>query len=128
MEPKITRNLVVKGLMYIAEHHDASYEEIVEGLKDVGCTFSIDDVAQSIPIPNYVRNMLEGIMRADLYTGANIIANSTKRPANWSFVQDKLLKEDSKFSVYEYVRVATKDRTFTKEFIDQEVNTIKHRG
>lgn len=61
----------------------------------------------------------------DLYTGANIVMNAILKPMNWAYVQQTLLPVDDKFSVYEFIRVATGDPTYTKESIDESKSSSK---
>ena len=112
---KFDWNLLIRCMKNLAEHRELSFTEMSESLRGLGWNMSIQDVARNIPKPNVVNNVVDGIRYGDYFTGANILANVITRPENYSFIQEKFLNNDGHCSIYEYIRVVTKDHDYTLE-------------
>ena len=121
-EKRFNWDLLIRCMKNLAEHRDYTFEEMTERLHELGWNMSIQDVARNIPKPSVVTNVVEGIRYGDYFTGANILANAITRPENYSFVKSKFLSNDNRCSVYEYIRVVTKDDNYTLENIKKESN------
>lgn len=68
----ITKEAVVNGLKFIAEHPSISHDELVNGLLQLGCNFTFEDIKEQYPQPG---NLAEGMKEGHLASGASVIAN-----------------------------------------------------
>lgn len=106
---------VVSGLKFIAEHQSMSQEELIEGLLELGCDFSLKDIKQQFPTEIA---LLEGIRKGDVACGASIIVNARDNEFGRAYCDDRFLSVDDEDSIYNFIRVATGDETYTKEYVD----------
>lgn len=109
---------VIAGLKFIAEHQSMSSEELKEGLLQLGCNFSLDDIRQQFPEQV---NLFEGMNKGDLSCGASLIVNARDSEYGKSFVDDRFLSVDDDISIYHFIRVVTGDETYTKENIEKVI-------
>ena len=63
----------IAGLKFIDEHKSLSGEEIKEGLLQLGCNFSLDDIRQQFPEQV---TLFEGMNKGDLSFDASLIVNA----------------------------------------------------
>ncbi len=114
-EKAITLEEVVSGLKFIAEHQSMSQEELIEGLLELGCDFSLKDIKQQFPTEIA---LLEGMKKGDVACGASIIVNVRDNEFGRAYCDDRFLSVDDEDSLYNFIRVATGDETYTKEYVD----------
>ena len=53
--------------------------------------------------------------RGDLAYGASVIANARKDFLSRAYVSEKFLSVDNNTSIYNYIRIVTGDKTYTKD-------------
>lgn len=53
--------------------------------------------------------------RGDLAYGASVIANARKNFLSRAYVSEKFLSVDNNTSIYNYIRIVTGDKTYTKD-------------
>lgn len=114
VEP-ITQERVVSGLKFIAEHRSLNHDELVDGLLELGCNFSIEDINQQC---GELVEITEGIKQGDIFSGARIIVAMRNREYSRSLWDDILLEKDNGPSIYHFIRTVTGDETYTKEYVD----------
>lgn len=112
---KITQQLVVDGLKFITENQNIPQHELVKGLLELGCNFTLEDIRNQFSSTSI--SLFEGIRQGDLASGASIIANVRQSSFSRSFVDDRFLSVDNDVSIYNYIRIVTGDMTYTKEKI-----------
>ena len=115
MDGKYDWNLLIRGLKFLAEHSDLSYKEMVEGLKSIGWVYNVQDVNSKISKPKDISDMMDGVIKGDYYTGANILGNVITNPQNYNFVKETLLMVDNPPSIYSFIRIVTKEDGYTME-------------
>ena len=121
----ITLEVVISGLKFIAEHQSMNQEELINGLLELGCNFSLEDIEQQFPEEI---KLFEGMKQGNLSCGASVIANVRDSEFGRSFCDDRFLSVDDDTSIYHFVRVTTGDETYTKEMVDALNNANgKHR-
>lgn len=120
----ITADLVINGLKFIAEHQSLSQEDLIDGLLELGCTFSSDDIMQQFPT---FMKFFDGIKQDDISCGASIIVSVRDSEFSRTFCNEHLLGVDNDTSIYHFIRLLTGDRMYTKEFVDMlnEIYKIK---
>lgn len=109
----ITQKLVIAGLKFIAENQTISQEELTAGLLELGCNFTLEDIENQITTPE--TNLFTGMSRGDLAYGASVIANARKNFLSRAYVSEKFLSVDNNTSIYNYIRIVTGDKTYTKD-------------
>lgn len=109
----ITQELVIAGLKFIAENQTISQEELTAGLLELGCNFTLEDIENQITTPE--TNLFTGMSRGDLAYGASVIANARKNFLSRAYVNEKFLSVDNNTSIYNYIRIVTGDKTYTKD-------------
>ena len=111
----ITFEEVISGLKFIAENQSMSQDELIDGLLELGCNFSLEDINQQFPKEI---GLFEGIKQGDLSCGASVIANVRDSEYGRSFCHDRLLSLDDDTSIYHFIRITTGDESYTKEMVD----------
>ena len=112
----ITKEKVINGLKFIAENQNISHDELVDGLINLGCTFSLDDVKNQFPEDA----LNEPDMRAgDLSIGATMIVNSRDSEFGRDMVSDYYLSSDDDRSIYHIVRELSEDDSYTKQSVEK---------
>lgn len=109
----ITQELVIAGLKFIAENQTISQEELTAGLLELGCNFTLEDIENQITTSE--TNLFTGMSRGDLAYGASVIANARKNFLSRAYVSEKFLSVDNNTSIYNYIRIVTGDKTYTKD-------------
>ena len=109
----ITQELVIAGLKFIAENQTISQEELRAGLLELGCNFTLEDIENQITTSE--TNLFTGMSRGDLAYGASVIANARKDFLSRAYVSEKFLSVDNNTSIYNYIRIVTGDKTYTKD-------------
>lgn len=112
----ITPELVVDGLRFIAEHQSASQEELINGLLELGCNFTFEDVKAQFPGIEEVR-LFEGMRKGNIACGASVIINMRDSEPGRSYCNDRFLSVDDKTSIYHFIRKKGGDRNYTKASI-----------
>ena len=110
---------IIVGLKFIAENQTMTQEELREGLLELGCDFSFDDIKQQFP---YQIKLFDGMNKGDLSCGASVIVNVRDSQYGKVFVDDRFLSVDDETSIYHFVRVVTGDVTYTNESIEASNN------
>ena len=111
-----TKEKVVDGLKFIAENQNMSQEELIDGLIDLGCTFSLDDIKNQFPEEVSISS---GMKEGSLASGATVIANARDNEFGRDIVNDYFLAEDNDQSIYHVVRVLTEDDSYTKKSLEK---------
>lgn len=109
----ITQELVIAGLKFIAENQIISQEELTAGLLELGCNFTLEDIKNQDTAPEI--NLFDGMSQGDLICGAIVIANARKDFLSRAYVSDRFLSVDDNTSIYNYIRIVTGDKTYTKD-------------
>ena len=112
----ITQELVIAGLKFIAENQTISQQELVAGLLELGCNFTLEDIKKQFKSSN--KKLFEGMSKGEVDCGASVIANVCKNFFSRAFANDKFLSVDDDTSIYNYIRIVTGDMTYTKDKID----------
>ena len=121
----ITLEEVIDGLKFIAEHQSMSQEELIDGLLDLDCNFTLEDIKQQFPEEI---QLFEGMKNGNIACGASVIANTIDSEYGRSYCEERFLSLDDDISIYHFIRVVTGDETYTKEYVDELNNTSeKHR-
>ena len=113
----ITMEVVIAGLKFIAENQSISQDELFDGLMKLGCTFTLEDIKEQFPEAYYLR---DGIKNGEIAAGAGIIANMRKDEEYREMGTDKFLRYDDDESIYHFIRVATNDPSYTKEYAETQ--------
>ena len=111
----LNRALIIAGCKYIAENQSLDFEELREGLINLGCVFSIEDVLRKYPSSNPIG---DGLRMGDLACAAVVILNSRDSEYTRADCQQRYLDNDDETSLYHFIRRATRDKTYTKEYVD----------
>ena len=109
----IPQKLVIAGLKFIAENQTISQEELTAGLLELGCNFTLEDIKNQVTTPEI--NLFDGMSQGDLICGAIVIANARKDFLSRAYVSDRFLSVDDNTSIYNYIRIVTGDKTYTKD-------------
>lgn len=109
----ITQELVIAGLKFIAENQTISQEELTAGLLELGCNFTLEDIKNQVTTSEI--NLFDGMSQGDLICGAIVIANARKDFLSRAYVSDRFLSVDDNTSIYNYIRIVTGDKTYTKD-------------
>ena len=113
-EVKITKEAVIAGLKFIAENKDLNQEELIQGLFELGCNFTIEEI--NTQFPNIATtSIVEGIKNADLATGACAIVSACSCELGRIEFEHMWMEVDNELSIYNFIRVATGDDLYTKE-------------
>ena len=120
----VTRENVIAGLKYIAEHTKVgTYNryEVADQLIELGYNFKLDDIKGQ-----YDENgrYLEGMKKGELAAGVKTIELFRDSISASSYIEENLLA-DSDMSIYHYISVATGDESYTKEYVDSLKNVGK---
>lgn len=115
LEVKITKEKIVAGLKYIAEHQDMYAFEILDDLIALGCDFTLDDVYKQFPKDG---ELFQFMKEGYLWSGAYVIVQFMSWGYESSFVKDRFFSTDDDTSVYAFIRKVTGDNTYTKEYVD----------
>ncbi len=113
---QITYQNVVNGLKFIAEHLSMPQEDWVDELLQLGCNFSIEEVKSQFP--NMEDDGEKAIINGDLAIGASIIAKMMLDYYSRCYYEEIYFDNDDKYSAYNYIRILTGDRRYTKEYAD----------
>ena len=109
----ITQELVIAGLKFIAENQTISQEELTAGLLELGCNFTLEDIKNQDTAPEI--NLFDGMSQGNLICGAIVIATARKDFLSRAYVSDRFLSVDDNTSIYNYIRIVTGDKTYTKD-------------
>ena len=119
----ITYDVVIKGLKFIAEHQSMTHDELVDGLLELGCNFSLKEIAE---LEGSNERVFDGLRRGSLFAGASVIVNTRDSEFSRDLCDDKFLSVDNDTSIYHYIRINTGDDSYTKEMVDS-ISGQKHR-
>ena len=120
----ITKDAVVAGLKFIAEHPDMKQDELINKLISLGCNFTFEDIIQQFPECENT-SLFSGMRDGDLSCGASVIANVMQSEFSRSYCDDRFLSWDYENSIYAFIRKVTGDETYTKEYVDSLVKKEK---
>ena len=112
---KVTKEKVVAGLKFITEHQDLEQLELINGLLDLGCAFTFDDIRKQLPVSV---GPFEGMKIGDIASGACVIANVRNSEDGRCYCDDRFFSIDDEESAYNFIRVVTGDETYTKAKVD----------
>lgn len=115
----ITPELVVSGLKYIVEHQSENQFFLAAGLLELGCSFTIEDAMEQFPelFKMDFESFNEEMKRGSTGCGALIIVGVRDEGMNDDIKE--FFAKDTEGSVYDFIRTATGDPTYTKEKIDE---------
>ena len=113
----ITDSLIIEGIKFICENRNLSHNELTLALLKMGCNFNFEDISK-LPNNNPNKLLFAGIANGDICCGANVIANVISSDFGRAYAEDAFLQNDGDTSLYNYVRVTTGDKSYTKELID----------
>lgn len=120
----ITVEKVVNGLKYIAENKTIPHDELVDGLLELGCNFTLKDIKEQLPtIIKYTLD--DGLRFGNLATGATFIVNARDTEFGRHFCITQFLGVDNETSIYHFIRVVSGDDSYTKEYVDSLVTNPK---
>lgn len=111
----ITMPTVIEGLKFIAENQTLSQEELIKGLLDLGCNFTLEDIKKQFPNSGL---LLEGMKKGEVACGASVIANVRDTEYGRAYCDDRFLSLDDEASIYHFVRIVTGDPNYTKDNLD----------
>lgn len=112
----ITMPTVIEGLKFIAENQTLSQEELIKGLLDLGCNFTLEDIKKQFPGSGL---LFEGMKKGEVACGAAVIANARDSEYGRAFCDDRFLSLDDETSIYHFVRIVTGDPSYTKDNLDR---------
>ena len=115
-KPIISYQTIIDGIKYICEHKNASQEELFEGLVNLGCTFTLEDVKAQF---KQEVKLFDGIKTGDLSCGAYTIINARDTSFGRTYVNECFLSNDGIGSLYNYIRMITGDMSYTKDRVDE---------
>lgn len=118
----ITLEEVISGLKFIVENQSLSQVELIDGLLELGCNFSREDIKKQFPEKI---KLFDGIKRGELSCGASIIVNARNSEFGRRYCNEVLLIVDDDTSIYHFVRIATGDETYTKEKVESLNNSSR---
>ena len=113
----ITEEKIISGLKFIAENRDLTQDELIDGLIDLGCNFSLDDINKVFPP---IKNMAEQMEAGNLAAGATIIVNARDSESGRDLCYDWHFDNDNEFSVYHFIRVVTGDESYTYDNVKKK--------
>lgn len=122
---------VVDGLKFIVENKDRNWQYIKNGLKDIGCNFSLKDYEKvheicsegsNLDLPPSRRLFAKIFAPTNLEKGVNIIANILNSEQYFIDKKYELLGQNYDSSIYDLVREVTHDNNYTKENIEKKDN------
>jgi hypothetical protein len=111
----ITMPTVIEGLKFIAENQTLSQEELIKGLLDLGCNFTLEDIKKQFPDSGL---LFEGMKKGEVACGASVIANVRDTEYGRAYCNDRFLSLDDETSIYHFVRIVTGDPNYTKDNLD----------
>ena len=121
-EVKITKENVIAGLKFIAEHPKMVHGQLIDELIKLGCNFTLDDIRKQFPEDG---KLFPGMESGHLGCGASVIANYMSSEFWRSYCQDRFLSVDDNTSIYAFIRKVTGDDSYTKEYVDSLVKKEK---
>ena len=111
----ISMPTVIDGLKFMAENQDMDHMSFVQGLLDLGCNFTVDDMNLQF---QEKKPVYECMKEGDILGGATIIASARDDEEARAALSDYFLKDDNDASIYHFIRKVTGDPNYTKENID----------
>lgn len=120
----ITKDVVVAGLKFIAEHPDMEQNQLIDELISLGCNFTLEDVKQQFPECGKM-SLFSGMEDGDLSCGASVIASVMMTETWRSYVDERFLNFDDDSSIYAFIRKVTGNERYTKEYVDSLVKKEK---
>ena len=113
-EVKITKEMIVNGLKFIAENPYICQEELVKGLLELGCNFTKKELKEQLHTDALIN---DGVKSGDLYWGAYIIMSMRDGAYGRKYVTRKFIRKDKPISIYNLIRFLTGDESYTFENI-----------
>ncbi len=116
----ITMGAVIAGLKFIAENPSISQEDLISGLLELGCNFTLEDINRQFPEPGL---LFPGMAKGNIACGASVICNVRDSEYGRAFADDRFLSIDDGTSIYHFIRFVTGDDTYTKANIEKKIGT-----
>lgn len=113
----ITKDVVVAGLKFMAEHPKMEWVELVDNLINLGCNFTREDINKQYPNRKGVK-LFSGMREWNILCGATVIAWCVSD----GYIDDRFFEDGS---AYAFIRKVTGDETYTKENVDSLVKKEK---
>ncbi len=110
----ITPQKVIDGLKFIAENPRMVQEELVDGLLQLGCNFSLADVNGKF---KKVGTIDEGLEKGDIGTGADVIVQVRDSFIARAMAYTTWMDADDDKSIYNCIRILSNDSDYTKDNI-----------
>lgn len=123
-EIEITKDVVVAGLKFIAEHPDMERSQLIDKLISLGCKFTDEDIKQQFPETLKPSNVFQGLKNWNIWYGA-IVISGIMQGERRSYYYDRVFSWDYEDSIYAFIRKVTGDETYTKEYVDSLVKKEK---
>lgn len=119
----ISMPMVINGLKFIAENQDIDQMTLVQGLIDLGCNFTLDEIKEQFPGNGL---LFDGMKKCEISCGASVIANVRDSEYGRAFSKDRFLSKDDDTSIYYFIRNVTGDLNYTKENLDSISKKVVH--
>ncbi len=115
-DKKITLETVIAGLKFIAENPALSQDKLVDGLLDLGCDFSVNDIKKQFSRNFNIDSIefYEGMKETDIACGAYVIAITRDSEFDRVRCVNRFFFVDDSTSVYHFIRVASRKIKFNK--------------
>lgn len=107
---------VISGLKYLVENRFADADTVCDALINRGCLFTINDVYDYEVKPFTREKFRDGSIAAAAYVVANMRDSKISRET----FENMLFLVDDDYSVYNFIRLATGDKTYTKALADRK--------
>lgn len=117
-ESIITKDAVINGLKFIAEHPDMEQNQLIDELIAIWCNFTLEDIEKQFPD----WNLFSGMKQGDIAGWAFVIYNVMTSRYWRHYCKDRFLSNDNEISVYAFIRKISGDETYTKEYVDSLIN------
>lgn len=116
----ITMPIVINGLKFIAENQNLSQKELIKGLLDLGCNFTLDEINKQFPNSNA---SFGEIKKDDPSLGATVIVQVRDSELGREYCNERLLSVDDNISIYHLIRILTNNPNYTKASIMNQKST-----
>lgn len=124
---ELNQDVIVEGLKFIAEHRDISQDELFDALLEIGCNFTLEDVKREMERTDNHGTVNQGLRTGDIIAGASVICNMRDSDFGRDYGDDRFLSFDEDVSIYNYIRKATGDDSYTQASIEKAKREGKRR-
>lgn len=122
----ISMPTVIDGLKFIAENQDMDQMSLVQGLLDLGCNFTLDDINNLQFQGKIPRSVDEALREGNIIEAARIIAEARDHEEEREVISHYFFGDDNDSSIYHFIRKVTGDPNYAKENIDSMGEKGKH--